>query len=417
LNVFFFLVTLSLTTNQLYNIKMSLHIDNKILLEHVNRNILLKDRNPENLLRLLRLVDTSLTAKIIESSEEVRVAAMKDLMIKIHPNNFPSNPDAFSIYEDAQGFFEACNQNMNATNGEFLHKKSLFQRKPKPPSPTTVVSAVVQFNVRQKWSYLEGYLRPLSPDILTSGKILAPLVAYQCINSRGAITHGKRPSLIYSWENVQSCTGLSVMEIFNKHGGFKTFKVTDDVKVEIIENGPVISFSFLPTEDFSDHYGSSIIKSRINKHHYCMIIGWKLSEFGEVWLVQTYDAKHVIEIPFGSYSIDETILAPKDDFFNITWQQGPYFDRDLSKFPEWYNYKEITFLLNSEELENFCEMALEGKSILEANSKKTRFVIRDKNKPAHSRSCALEDIKWEKDIKMWKLTCGFNGVGSFPKLL
>jgi hypothetical protein len=389
-------------------------MDNKVILEQVNRRILLKDKNARNLCQLLRLVDSSLTSEVIES-EKVRTAAMKDLMLKIHPNNFPSNPDAFSIYEDALEFFEGCNQNMNS-NGEFQNKRRLFQRKPKPPSPTSVVSAVVQFNIRQKWSFLECYLRPLSPDVLTSGKILAPLVAYQCINFRGAITHLKRPSLIYSWENVTSCTGLSVMEVFNKHGGFKTIKAVDDIKVEIIENGPVISFSFLPTQDISDQYGSSIVPSRINKHHYCIIIGWKLSEFGEVWLVQTYDGKHVLEIPFGSYSIDETILAPKDDFLNITWQQGPYFDQDLSKFPDWCNYKAITFMLKSEELENFCEMSLEGKSFLEAISNKTRIVVRDKSKPAHSRSCFLEDIKWDKNMKMWNLMFRFNGVSN-PKLL
>ena len=392
------------------------HIDDKTILEKVNRNILLKEKNGENLLQLLRLVDLSLTSDIVMKSEEKRAAAMKDLLLKIHPTNFPSNPDALSIYEDAQEFFEGCNQNIYLTQGEFQTKKSLFHRKPKPPSPTTVVSAVVQFNVRQKWSFLDGYLRPLSPDALTSGKILAPLVAYQCINSRGAITHGKRPSLIYSWENVTSCIGLSVMEVFNKHGGFKTIKCVDDIKVEIIQNGPVISYSFLPTQDISDQYGSSIIPSRINKHHYCMIIGWKLSEFGEVWIVQTYDAKLLFEIPFGSYSIDETILAPKDDFLSITWQEGPYFDRDLSNLRDWCNYEVITFMLKSEELENFCEILLEGRSILTAISTKTRIVIRDRSKHAHSRSCVLEDIKWEKDEKMWKLTFRFNGVSN-PKIM
>ncbi len=345
-----------------------------------------------------------------------RVAAMKKLMVSIHPSNYPKNEDVQYLYEDVQTFYDACFQRMSEECDEDPKPNNRMKlRFRRTSSPNTVVDTVVQFNIRQKWPWLDGYLRPLSPDELTSGKTLAPLVAYQCINARGAIAHGKRPSLIYSWENAKSCTGLSVMDVFNKHGGVKTLTSgnIEDIKLEIIHHGPVVSFSFIPTRDFALDHETSIIKSRIKKHHYCLIVGWKLTEFGEVWLVQSYDGNEILQVPVGQYSIDQTILAPKEDFFHTCWQQGPYFDRDMSNYVDWHEYKCITLVLKSFELEEFAEI-LNGKGIHEAVEDKQRIVIRDVKKKALSRSCVLSDIAWDKDAKIWKLTCVFNGQTCHP---
>ena len=55
----------------------------------------------------------------------------------------------------------------------------------------------------------------------------------------GAIAHSKRPSLIYSWENAASCTGLSVMDVLSKHDGFKSMTrgSIEEIKLEIILHG------------------------------------------------------------------------------------------------------------------------------------------------------------------------------------
>lgn len=210
--------------------------------------------------------------------EEERMRIMTELLIKAHPSNFELNEDADSIFEDLQTFYDRCCENLNDNS-----KKKKRKKKQPHVSPTAIVDSVVQFNVRQKWPHLDGYIRPLPSGKLTSGKVLAPLVAYQCINSRGAIAHGKRPSLIYSLDNVESCTGQSVMDIFNRHGGYRTItgRKVDEIKVEIIQHGPVISFSFVPTPEFAKEHSDYIVSSRIKKHHYCMIIGWKLTEFGK----------------------------------------------------------------------------------------------------------------------------------------
>lgn len=264
---------------------------------------------------------------------------------------------------------------------------------------------------------MKNYTRPIPPEKLSSGKTVAPLVAYQCINSRGAIAHGKKPSLIYSWENVQACVGLSVQQVLEKHGGYKTISggKVDDIKVEIINRGPVISYSFIPTKKLLEKYPNSILQSRIKKHQYCLIVGWKLTEFGEVWLVQSYFCDEIMHIPVGQFNVEDTIVFPKDNFKNVTWQQGPYFDTDMSKNNEWFVNPEIELHLNSKELEDFVRMF--GKvGIYQAITEKVRFVIRDTKCIAHSRSCNLKDITFDHHGQMWKVLCSFNDNGIHPLL-
>ena len=272
-----------------------------------------------------------------------------------------------------------------------------------------------EVNIRQKWEFLDRYTRPQPPDKLTSGKVLAPLIAYQCINARGAIAHGKRPSLIYSWENAYACVGSSVQEVLEKHGGYRTIiggKI-DEIKVELIHRGPVISFSFIPTKSLAAKFGESILQSRIKKHHYCLLTGWKLTEFGEVWLVQSYHGNDVLQIPIGQFNIEETVIFPKDNFKNVTWQQGPYFDRDMSNDEKWFDLSEIEFILTSNELEDFISI-FGAIGINQIISEKVRFVLRDVKCVAHSRSCKLKEVQFDRSMKMWKISCSFNDSGTHP---
>ena len=420
---------------------MSIHPS--LIFDKVQKKIILAAPTKENLYELLVISNPSFTLEQV-SNDLDRLEAMKNLMVSIHPSNFPDNEDSQSLYEDVQAFYDACCKEIHEPTDVKAPKsiRANRRRNRNTPSPTTVVESVVQFNVRQKWSYLTNWIRPLSPVKLTSGKVLAPLVAYQCINARGAIAHGKRPTLIYSWENAYSCNGMSVQDVLVKHGGVKS--ITDgkveEIKLEIIHNGPVISFSFIPDKDFAKKHENSIVKSRVKKHHYCMIIGWKLTEYGEgtynslfynstldkiqnstflflshkVWLVQNYDGTEIMQVPIGQYNIEETILAPKDDFLSTSWQQGPYFDLDMTGIKDWLHTGTIHFSLKSSELERFAKM-LGGIGFHEAITKKTRIVLRDDKKPAHSRSCKLQDVQWEQNSLSWKVSCMFNDNGCSPR--
>lgn len=393
---------------------MTVKTPNKIkdILEKVQKKIILREATKDNLCTLLSLVHPSITVEDVEDDKE-RLNAMKELMLQIHPSNFPKNEDAASIFEDVQIYYDSCCKNImdDRDSGGTASRKR--RRK---TDMNAIVETVVQFNVRQKWSFLDSYSRPTPPKKLKSGKQLAPLVAYQCINARGAIAHGKKPSLIYSWENAKACIGMSVKEVFEKHGGLRKLegRKVEEIKIEIISNGPVVSFTFQPTQELADKYVDDIVVSRVNKHHYAIIVGWKLTEFGEVWLVQPYSGGKLIHIPVGQYHIDDMIVFPKDDFETTTWQNGPYFDREMSKLEGWLSWSTIDFKLKTSQLEDFLEI-LGDVGVHEAIKEKVRFVLRDKKHLAHSRSCRLRELKWNKVTKQWEISCVFLDDGASPR--
>ncbi len=382
------------------------------LLEQVQSKIILKEANKVNLCDLLSIVNPAITVNGVESDQE-RLVTMKDLMLQIHPSNFPDNEDAASIYEDVQIYYDACCKDMIESRDS---KIDVTKKRRRKLDLNTMVENVVQFNVRQKWLYLDSYSRPMPPKKLKSGKQLAPLVAYQCINARGAIAHGKKPSLIYSWENAQACFGMSVKEVFDKHGGYKKIegRKIDEIKIEIITNGPVVSFTFQPTQGLAAKNKGTFVLSRIGKHHYATIVGWKLTEFGEVWLVQNYAGGQLLPIPIGQYGIDDVIVFPKDSLDSTTWQKGPYFDRDMTKLEGWLKWPTIEFQLKSSHVEEFLDI-FGNKGIFEIIETQERFVLRDKKILAHSRSCRLQDMKWDKQIKQWRVYCTFMDAGACPR--
>jgi len=384
----------------------------------------MKRASPESLHKLLLLAVPTLKVEDVQH-ERVRLHAMKELMLRIHPRNFPGNEDAANIYEDVQHFYEQCckiiskessydDEGGDKENEITLNTKKHGPKTNKIDDSLNLVCKVIQFNVRQKWLFLDGYCRPLPPEgeTVTSGKVLAPLLAYQCINARGAIVHGSKPSLIYSWQNSNACIGQSVTDVFAKHGGHRSIKTIDEIKLEIIHNGPVVSLTFIPSEQFALRYKRSIVDSRINKRHYVIVLGWKLTEHGEVWLAQDY-VGNTMEVPVGQYHLEDLVAVPKDNLESTTWQKGPYFDRDMSKSQGWMNWKSIEFLIRTNELEALAEV-FEGVGFHEAMAKKRRFVIRDKNKAANSRSCRLFEVTWDTTENLWKVKCIFTDAGGLP---
>jgi hypothetical protein len=120
-------------------------------------------------------------------------------------------------------------------------------------------------------------------------------------------------------------------------------------------------------------------------------------------------------VPVGQSSIEEIIIAPKNNFLFVTWQQGPYLDRDMSHCKGWHQYEELSLVLKSHELEAFAEVFGE-RPFHEVIYERTRFVIRDKKKNAHSRSCFLDKLKWDKHLQVWHVVCKFIDHGSYPLL-
>uniref|UniRef100_A0A7S3V9J5 Uncharacterized protein n=1 Tax=Chaetoceros debilis TaxID=122233 RepID=A0A7S3V9J5_9STRA len=185
-----------------------------------------------------------------------------------------------------------------------------------------------------------------------------------------------------------------------------------------------------------------------------LVAGWKSTPMGEVWLVQSlpmtlygsgrgraYERHHPtispsqehsqIQIPFGHYNIENHCIVPKNNGMDsVAWQNGPYFDLDLSVFPPWRTSNQMTGMMTSSKLlelvtcldssgqgeghdiDNDDECNGSGNNraghslgLVEACNSRRKFVIRDRIKVAHSRTARLTDVRREGDN--WRVHISF----------
>ena len=219
--------------------------------------------------------------------------------------------------------------------------------------------------------------------------------------------------------------------------GCKVIKGVWEIKEEIMMRGPVVSCDFVLKEEFvragavmageerdSGNSNSAaretekwmgMMKQFVGKKHPVLIIGWKLTQFGEVWLVQL---QHFckkgnngrMQVAFGQFGIDTECIAPSNSLENIAWQDGPYLDLDLERTPEWKKVKGLMRVsITNDELQVLGEILGDGGlGFVAAEKQKIRFTLRDKNMKSHSRSCCLRDIMWGKEKMKWRLTVDFS---------
>ena len=126
----------------------TLRYNNKIL-QKAHSEVILKEHSVENLLSLLSLCTPQLNIEHV-LDDQVRIAAMKKLMVAIHPNNFPYNEDAQCVYEDVQQFYDLCCQTIAKSHEKENQSQNVFlksvqkRRRRRNISPTSVVEMVVQ---------------------------------------------------------------------------------------------------------------------------------------------------------------------------------------------------------------------------------------------------------------------------------
>lgn len=194
-------------------------------------------------------------------------------------------------------------------------------------------------------------------------------------------------------------------------GGTKELASVGEIKKELMENGPVVSTSFVLDEAFMATTGrhtshSPFLRSRIGKEHELLIVGWKLTTLGEAWLVMPVKTKSTtspVQIAFGQFGIDEECLAPPEDAFtNAKWQSGPSFDREFPS-ASWITKSTMTMSLSDSEMHSLAE-CFDGTGLYEAINAKMTFLIRQKNKIARSRKYTLNEFQWDKNKSVWNVT-------------
>jgi hypothetical protein len=353
-----------------------------------------KKAGSETLHELLRLASPSLSEgdAMRESS---RVRAFKELQRRIHPDKH-LHADTTKLFQDVLTFYDRCCESL-------MDPRRTKQNTTKSKSPTSVSDFPQDFHVQDKWSFLDiERLPPL--DTTVSDSDLAAFTAAMCINARGAISHGQKTNLTFGIKAMN--TYSSVEAAFDSNGGTKHLSSIDAIKKEIIENGPVVSTSFVLRREFLSvgEYSDSLLQSRVGNCHELLLIGWNLTAFGEVWLARPLHAENPIvepiRIAFGQFGVNDLCIAPKSSFDNTPWQLGPYFDAHPLPM-EWLGCSSMHLRITSSELEDLAKCF--DKGLVAACRDHSPFVIRNKRKFANSRSFYLSDIQWDKDKSLWEV--------------
>ena len=312
----------------------------------------------------------------------------------IHPDKHPGDDTATKRFQDTQTFNNAC------VEGLGTKKRRLSSTLP------------LQFHIQERWSFLNRAVihpsvPPLQPiDAATMEKI----VAFQCINYRGAIAHGKRTELIHDFDNsvMQSPCQSAYEVLSNQFGGCKTLDSIEEIKEEIMERGPVLSTSFQPTHDFlnAGSFSYAFHPSLVSESHPLLLVGWQQTAYGEMWIVRSPMA-HAQDIPISihQFSLEDNVIAPANDLSNFPWQKpNKAFDiQDLAE--DWYSWDNMYTDCQSEQLAPLFQAI--GKSWAAALTTREPFVIRQADKIARSRYAYLNDIEWVEATKKWRIRATF----------
>ena len=214
----------------------------------------------------------------------------------------------------------------------------------------------------------------------------------------------------------------SASSLFQHYGGFITLHSDIDIKHELVNNGPIVSDAFTPTESFMERAldPHKFVTSTLNEKNRklpVLIVGWNQTSVGEVWIVAPLQMAKIhdsnaeeatIQVAFGQYGIEDECIAPTNRFDNMSWEKGPFFDlKALRDTPEWREWPETILELSSEKFGTLA-LALQeiNEDLISALQNKSRVVLRDATRKAHSRAFHIVKIVHQK-TKRWEITIRF----------
>lgn len=408
----------------------------KLFLDQVE-NIVFREPSRESLLALLQLATPSLKSLGGDYDAQQKFGVLR---AQLHPGQHPTDSaKAARLCDSAQTFYATC----MASPPRKRYKQTY--------SPRKNSSLPDEFNAQNKWPYI----RYDNPDKRNLGTLVwmpdsagvfsyqnqilfnkRRLVAFQCMNARGAIAHGKGIESKIEM-TVTLNTEPTVQTVFDFYGGTKILNGIDDIKEEILNNGPVVSTLFDPSNAFLK--SNSLGMSASCRQTHLLISGWKQTSSGECWIAHslcaqrsdypafsaypsahslTHSSTHTSEIAIGQFGIDDACIAPANNFENFSWQCGPYFDATMNQDSNWWksSNKDPTMTVEVDSMSDldsiFQEMGTtifpnpgrRGSNIYgipnglgpHATSASTiNVTVRDKHKKAHSKKAILHSIEWD----------------------
>ena len=362
------------------------------------RTVLAQEACSASLLKLLQLADVKMSEfDLFDTSK--REKAFQGLSSLINRDEHQtSNGTVAELSRDMQNFYDQSIQNLCTQN---CKKRKTFNGSP------VSVRFPMEFHVKDKWPFLDVQ-HPIT-EYTVSSKMVSKSIAYKCVNYRGSIAHGKRAELIFTNNYASRDTSGTVKEVFEKLGGSKILDSIDAIKEELMKHGPVVSVSFRLTEAFlnTNEHAACFSPLLINSSHAVLIVGWKHSAFGEMWLVRSVkEGSGDILLAMQQFSIEDRCVAPLSSFENIPWQYGKRvlnvtFGDDKS-WRLWLSSKRMICPVTSKDLVTLS-MVL-GCGFCQASAKKISFLARDEAKKARSLRVRLNNVSWNKSKKLWDVT-------------
>ena len=267
------------------------------------------------------------------------------------------------------------------------------------------------FHVSEKWHYITYGHKATSQSAIGTKYLLHNVVS-QCINARGSIAHGRKPTQLFQWWNdVSFLQRDSIEDMLSQYGGAYKLSNITSIKEELMTRGPVISLSFRPTKEFLNSYKNpNKSYSMTHKTLPVLILGWKSTEKdGECWVIHPFDVYNIDEailIPCGQMELDHECVVPKGNFLDMCWQSGAYFDINLTKSPGWRFVDDVEIMLKSKELEMLGKCIGE-KGFSSASNQSSTFILRDAKRIAHSRECEITNLAWNDSTNLWKVKIHF----------
>ncbi|KAI2493678.1 hypothetical protein MHU86_20857 [Fragilaria crotonensis] len=318
------------------------------------RTILSTAPSRESLRQLLASADPDVTDEDLDD-ETIRTRVLKELRKRVHPDKHPNDDTATGIFQDVPPFYEACCRRLHLPVGASSSQNTQppLRRRSGASCQTWSILWLEQGDSRAQW--------------YNGRTIVAEEIS-------GACRFG---------EDINNTS---------------TSTIANEIKEELMTRGPVVSVSFVLSPVLKQHGGAAVAdaffwQQRMNQTHAVMIVGWKLTAFGEVWLVHpprasAAIAKHksisdiLIPIAFGQFGIDTLCLAPASDLLDKAWQPGPFLDLNLSKWPDkWMDWKKCDVHLTANELQRLSECLGTGfvapPTATSGRKAPMRFVLRD----------------------------------------
>ncbi|GFH53221.1 predicted protein [Chaetoceros tenuissimus] len=343
----------------------------------------------------------------------------KNLQTKVHPDrHVHSVKRANDLFQALEPFHAKCVKMLDVISPRTISPSTTSAKRGRSPVNDSFddfylkekrikrsSSFPLNFHVTDHWKHLsEAMLLNHPHDMkLPNRDTLGSSVAYKCINMRGAIAHGRAPSVMYY--ATGSALSNTVQEHFGKNGGYYKLSSVDMIKQELMTRGPVVSTSFVLMPSFfnsKETRNKSYLKSLLFDKHPVILLGWENTELGEVWnfcpLYQNVGNASILslmdKVAFGQFGIEDECLVPASSFESWAWQVGPYFKCKIESiyYNMWgFQWPCMNLAVTQEQLSELIDTL--GGDIIQAATEKKQFTLQNVLKPAHSRACHLEKVK------------------------